>query len=296
MNTTQNPSYELTPSDKLFYKLMGFYPTKAGTAFELISTAVTMIMQTYKTAKHNLIIEGNSSASHQIDGIVDSVAIEAKDHSAGKKITKVSIGEVMKHEAAICDIKEVSSGMFFSSSGFSQPAKQYADGLCIDFFQKAIQLVHTRPATSDDEKGRIKCIDVQIHALFPEYKFQIILSEEVVNSMQEEYNNANYLPILCNALGTEVLSFEEAIDAQYDDKESNLFEQKVETKDMYIKTQAQQLIPIKGFVFNRNIHHETITFRITANGTPVLWVKSDSLEINKLFTDIELRNEINKLI
>ena len=45
MNTTQIPTYQITPSDKLFRQLMGYYPAKAGASFELIATAVTYILQ-----------------------------------------------------------------------------------------------------------------------------------------------------------------------------------------------------------------------------------------------------------
>ena len=76
MNTTQIPTYQITPSDKLFRQLMGYYPAKAGASFELIATAVTYILQKGENAQHDKRIEGLTSAIHQIDGVVDGVAVD----------------------------------------------------------------------------------------------------------------------------------------------------------------------------------------------------------------------------
>lgn len=296
MNTTQYPTYSLTPSDKLFYQLMGFYPVKAGTAYELISDAVTMIVTPHEKAKHDIILKGRTKAPHQIDGLVDDIAIEAKDHSAGETSTKVSIGEVMKHEAAVCDLEETTKGFFFSSTGFTSTAKQYAEGLCEALFQKGISLVHSRPSTPADEKGRIKCITVNIEINMPDYQYQVLLSDKIMKKLQKANKDVKCLNILYDKQRRERCSFDDAVDAKYTDKNIDIHNQKIETPNLYIKTQENVFIPIEGFIVNKTILKETISFDITADGKPVLWVKSDSLKINKLFTDVELKREIEKLI
>ena len=85
MTPIQAPTYNITPCDKLFYQLMHFYPSKAGTSFELIASAVTKIMQKSITAKHDVKIEGKTTAIHQIDGVVSSIVVEAKDYADGKQ-------------------------------------------------------------------------------------------------------------------------------------------------------------------------------------------------------------------
>ena len=296
MNKTQEPTYQLTPSDKLFYQLMGFYPAKAGTAYELISDAVTMIVTPHEKAKHDIILKGHTKAPHQIDGLVDDIAVEAKDHSAGQTSTRVSIGEVMKHEAAICDLEETTKGYFFSSSGFTSTAKQYAEGLCEELFQKGISLVHSRPSTPADEEGRIKRITVNIVINIPDYQYQILLSDNIIKQLQKANNDVKCLNILYNQQGEKICSFDELVDTKFVDISKEIHKQKIETPHLYIKTQEDVILPIEGFIVDKIIQKESISFDVTPNGNPVLWVKSDSLKINKLFTDEDLIREISKLL
>ena len=66
-----------------------------------------IILKSGENTQHDKKIEGLTSAIHQIDGVVDGVAVEAKDHAAGQKMHAVGIGEIRNFEAAICDIKEI---------------------------------------------------------------------------------------------------------------------------------------------------------------------------------------------
>lgn len=296
MKTTQSPTYQLTPSDKLFYQLMGFYPAKAGTAFELISTAVTMIITPHEEAKHDVTLIGHTQAPHQIDGMVDDIAIEAKDHSAGKKQVKVSIGEVMKHETAICDLKETTKGLFFSSSGFSPNAMQFAEGLSEDIHQKLIQLLHSRPSAPKDEKGRIMRIQVNLEFKIPDYKYQVLLPDNVLIKLKNGNKNVRCQNILYDAQGRMVSMFDDVVDELYPDLNIDVQGQKVDTPNKYILTDDNRLFPLDGFICSRTIRTESHPFEVAIKGKPVLLVKSDSLNINKLFTDVELKEEIEKLL
>lgn len=234
MNTTQNPTYDITPSDKLFYQLMGFYPVKAGTAYELISDAVTMIVAPHEQARHDVILTGHTKAPHQIDGLVDDIAIEAKDHSAGKKQAKVSIGEVMKHEAAICDLQETTKGLFFSSSGFSSKAIRFAEGLSEDIHQKVIQLLHSRPSFPEDEKGRIMRIQVNLEFKIPEYQYQVLLSDDIWKKLKKDDKNVKCLNLLYDAQGKRICMFDDIVDQLYPDFTVDIRGQKFDTPSKYI--------------------------------------------------------------
>ena len=81
MNFTYTPKYKKTPSDELFKQLYCFYPKKAGTSHELISTAtywhliekdniVDVILENkFVESKHDVRVK--DVAEHQIDGIVE---------------------------------------------------------------------------------------------------------------------------------------------------------------------------------------------------------------------------------
>ena len=66
MNFTLNPKYRKTPSEDLFYKLFGFYPKKAGTAFELIATAVMWHLVEKEDIANVILQESSFNASHDV--------------------------------------------------------------------------------------------------------------------------------------------------------------------------------------------------------------------------------------
>lgn len=53
--------YIKSPIDELFYSLMGFYPTKEGAAYEIISAAALSLLE-HREAKHNQFLIGLSAS------------------------------------------------------------------------------------------------------------------------------------------------------------------------------------------------------------------------------------------
>ena len=294
MNKTQEPTYQVTPSDKLFYQLMGFYPAKAGASFELIATAVTNILQQEEKALHDQKIKGLTTATHQIDGVVGNVAVEAKDHAAGKREHAVSIGEVRNFEGAICDIQEIESGKFWTSTRFTRDAKTYANGLSPVNKQKIIQLFQCRPSIDSDRKERIETIILNIIVCNNDDQYQLCLQEKeakLVNSLP----TIGYFPVFYDENGTQTRTFVEAIKDKYGEF-VDIENGKIKSNNEYVLINNNTLIPLTGIIINRKVVRDTETIIIKSEGNPVLLVICEDAKLDKLFTDIELKREISNIL
>lgn len=154
----------LSPEDELYKRLTGELPNKAGTAYERLATAATMLILNSKDARHDVSEEGISGTSHQLDGVIDgSIILEAKDHSISGE--KVNLNELQNHQGAMLDLKEAKTGFFASSTGYTKDAVQYATGT--DCHPRLIKtdIADIRHSTPEDEKGRIK--EIQINIIYP---------------------------------------------------------------------------------------------------------------------------------
>lgn len=296
MTPTQKPTYPITPCDKLFYQLMHFYPSKAGTSFELIASAVTKMIQNSVNAKHDVKIKGMTTAKHQIDGIVGDVAIEAKDHAAGKKEQAVSIGEIRSFEAAICDIEEVEEGRFWTSTRYTKDAQTYATGLSLENRQKIIKIFQSRPSTEEDRVGRCEKIQLQIVAYAPNDKIQIDVQQKEADYINSLPNHQKaYILAFYDANGNQTRTFDEAISLKYGAFEK-VKKGKIKSENESIKLINGTLVPINGFIFERTIEKEIIECTIESEGKPVLLVECKEESLNKLFTDNELKREISLML
>jgi len=90
---------------------------------------------------------------------------EAKDYSALG--TKVGRGDLQKLGGALPDLREVDAGAFFSATGYTKPAKQYASAATSITGGKAISLYEIDVSTEEDEKGIVKAIVINMHAIIP---------------------------------------------------------------------------------------------------------------------------------
>lgn len=296
MTPTQTPTYDVSPCDKLFYQLMHFYPSKAGTSFELIASAVTKIIQDSANAKHDVKIEGKTTAIHQIDGVVDNVAVEAKDHAAGKKEKAVSIGEIRSFEAAMCDLEEIEEGRFWTSTKFSKDAKKYATGLSSKNRQKAIKMFHSRPSTDEDRIGRCEKINLEIVAYIPTKNIDIYMQQKEADYLNSLPDSQKAFPMaFFDAEGNQTRTFDEAISQEYGDSE-NVTNGKIVSENECIKLVNDTLVPIDGFKFERTITEEVLKYTIESKGEPVLFVECEEEKLNKLFTDFDLVRAISLII
>jgi len=152
--------YEKSPIDDFFFSLYGFYPTKAGRAYELLSNAALMLIKGESEASYDQFVKGEySDQVYQIDGVIGEISIEAKDHTI--KNEKVKRPEVQSQEGGLIDLP-FNEGIFTSATGYTINAKKYADGTSINPTAKKIELFNIRPSTIEDEKGRVKTVIFEI--------------------------------------------------------------------------------------------------------------------------------------
>lgn len=60
---------EKSEIDELFFRLMGYYPTKAGQAFEMISAAALGIVRS-QMAEHNTFLKGESGGRQRMISVI----------------------------------------------------------------------------------------------------------------------------------------------------------------------------------------------------------------------------------
>lgn len=315
MNFTLNPKYKKTPSEELFYQLFGFYPKKAGTAFELIATAVmwylaekddivnVVLNKSFFSGSHDIKVK--DVASHQIDGIIScknkdgkaicEMALEAKDHNQNSKAKKVEIEEVQKLDSTIRDIERFDSGVFFTSTDFTKEAINFVKGLNPQKHQKDIKVYKSRPSTKEDEAGRIKgfrinySFNIPYHLIVPYFSNNSHLPYPIVCVY------GNPLPIY-NAQGQQISDSSQEIIKKYGDN-SNVIGGFVGIVGCLKNLFNGNLDPIIGFAFATKIETISDTQEIKPNGNPILYVKSIIDEnVDILLTDTDLKEKISLLL
>lgn len=137
--------------------------TSLGTAYEQFVQSVYQAIidssdvNTIKV-QHNVVVEGRSGCSHQIDvywefevaGKKYNTAIECKSYN-----TRVSIGKIRDFYGVLIDVPNL-TGIFATKKGFQSGAKTYAEHYSID-------LKEVREPSDDDWEGRVKNIELKVH-------------------------------------------------------------------------------------------------------------------------------------
>ena len=143
-------SYEKSSIDEFFHGIYGFYPEKAGQAYELLVNAALKIINKDLDVKYNQFKEGiYSQQKYQLDGIKDDKeSIEAKDYTIRNE--KVGRPDVQKQEGGLIDLP-YEGGIFASATGYTRNAEKYAEGTYKNPNGKPIDLYDIRPSTEEDE-------------------------------------------------------------------------------------------------------------------------------------------------
>ena len=173
---------EKSEIDELFFRLMGYYPTKAGQAYEMISAAALGIVKA-QIAEHNKFMKGESGGRpYQLDGLLNgNIMVESKDYTLDDK--KVGRPDLQKLQGALTDLPQIKEGIFTSATNYSKDAIKYAEGTEINDLQKKITTVDVRPSTVDDEKGRIIVTGVIVG-----FVAKAIIKTGVIKRQREKYN------------------------------------------------------------------------------------------------------------
>lgn len=301
---------ELSQIDKLFYKLMGYCPAKAGAAYEIISDAVYAIVKGVNV-KHNQFIKTQyCDTKFQLDGLAqadngDKQMIECKDYTISN--SPVGRGELQTLQGALTDL-DVTSGVFTSATDFTEDAKEYAKGTYKNPKQVGIDLMHVRPSQDSDRKGRIEKICCTINARGLDFKSNCIkpifgkgakeifekqgligkpLSlklEYIFNSKGEPQTSIHDYTLGLNKL------------VKLDDHTQTKIQGKDLMDDACISLADGTLCPIEGMLYDIPIYDFNYEFTINQKGEPVILVKSQDGTTDKLITDKQLKEYIVKVV
>jgi len=158
-----------SPIDKIFEEIFGHSLTKSGAAFEQLAAIAVHIISGGEVTHDDKLRGEFSKTLYQIDvhhRTNDSFVMgEAKDYSA--KNGKVGRGDLQKLVGALPDLKDIDAGAFFSATGYTNPAKKYAEK-SENIIGKPISLYELRPSTEVDERGYIKTIVINIQMIMPQ--------------------------------------------------------------------------------------------------------------------------------
>lgn len=160
-----------SPIDELYKEIFGIDPGKSGAAFERLAAIATYLMSEGDVVHDDKLRGQFSNTLYQLDIhnklANGSVMGEAKDFSERAK--KVGRADLQKLGGALPDLKDINSGLFFSATNYTGPARKYAKS-AQKIVGKPIQLWELRPGTEEDENGFIKTIYIQILINSPDHQ------------------------------------------------------------------------------------------------------------------------------
>ena len=163
---------------------------------------------------------------HQSDNGEKTTMGEAKDYS--DRGAKVGRGDIQKIAGALPDLPSVKSGAFFSATGFTSPARKYAQASELLTGGKEIALYNIHPSSEKDDNGFIKKIILTIHFDIPnpqQGNFKPILTNNSVKLLQDiflkngktEFSHPLGLSEFYNSEGNTILSLAELTASGYGD-------------------------------------------------------------------------------
>ena len=296
---------EKSEIDELFYRLMGYYPNKAGEAYEIISAAALGIVKKQE-AEHNRFLQGESGGRpYQIDGLLNgNVMVESKDYTIEDK--KVGRPDLQKMEGALTDLPGIEEGYFTSATDYSRDAVKYAKGTETNERHKEITTFDVRPSTPEDKKGRVLSIHVTMNWASPNFdrgktsfKFaegsrKMIEDYMKQHGMKECSLTASVLYDKDGNCLTTIAELSRDNQPKFDDDTVTVSGEF--PIDAYLKF-YDILVPVTGIAYKDvPIERGIEKFVIETQGNASILIKSEKAGINKLLTDVELKKAIQGII
>ena len=291
-------SYEKSPIDEFFYGIYGFYPEKAGQAYELLVNAALKIINKDSDVKYNQFKEGiYSQQKYQLDGIKDDKeSIEAKDYTIRNE--KVGTPDVQKQEGGLIDLP-YEGGIFASATGYTRNAEKYAEGTYKNPNGKPIDLYDIRPSTEEDEEGRIKTIIVNINSIYLDFNNWTVTPIFTKESRDELLNQfgENRIPIMMGAIYNSdksifitVKDWTNSLNSLINFENNNdVLIGETDFSNKYILIQ-DALYGISKIRYQIPIRRDSQELRIEQDGNACLLVKNSDGTTNTLLTDVQLKN------
>jgi hypothetical protein len=287
-----------SPIDQLFFDLYGYYPPKAGQAYEMI-VAASLKLLLQKDIEYDQRERGSYSETvYQLDGVIkegdDKSMIEAKDYTIDER--KVGRADIQKLQGALTDLS-VDKGIFASATDYTKPAEKYAASSLQNPLQKPIELFHIRPSIHQDETGRINKIIINMSMHWANYRSAKWIPVWTKNGFAE---------LEKDGLTSKEISF--MIDKFYDkdgstlitihdltkfDSPGTIWEKDFVSKGSwvingYLKIQ-DKLYEVKALSYEVPYLVSEEEIVIESEGTPRLFIKNSDGSIDKLITDKELK-------
>lgn len=291
-------SYEKSSIDEFFHGIYGFYPEKAGQAYELLVNAALKIINKDSDVKYNQFKEGiYSQQKYQLDGIKDDKeSIEAKDYTIRNE--KVGRPDVQKQEGGLIDLP-YEGGIFASATGYTRNAEKYAEGTYKNPNGKPIDLYDIRPSTEEDEEGRIKTIIVNINSIYLDFNNWTVTPIFTKESREELLNQfgENRIPIMMGAIYNSdksifitVKDWTNSLNSLINFEDNNdVLIGETDFSNKYILIQ-DALYGISKIRYQIPIRRDSQELRIEQDGNACLLVKNSDGTTNTLLTDVQLKN------
>jgi len=290
-----------SPIDKVFEAIFGGIPTKAGTAFEKLASIASHIIGG-GDVKHDDKLRGEFSKTlYQLDvhHLTDDAATmgEAKDYTI--RNSKVGRPDLQKLGGALPDLKDIDAGSFFSATGYTKPAKQYAKE-AKNITGKSITLYGLRPSTELDEHGFIKTIVITMHIIIPrpeQAKWLPHLTKKGKESLKillkEGEDRLEYqMSLRCfyDDSGKETLSLQELTSYGYGDinQDSGKSHACFCLKGYYMDINGV-LAELNGLEYELPYSHTTQELRITDDSENRLTLSDEAGNVLKILTDKKLK-------
>lgn len=152
-------------------------------AFEKFVAIATRHRSERGHVTHDAVLKGDhSGTAYQIDVLhrdSDSQSMgEAKDYSL--RGGKVGPADVQKLVGALCDLDYIDTGVFWSATNYTEPARLYAEA-AFEMSGKSITLMVLRPSTPEDESRFVRTIITTGRHYFPlvdESRFTVHWTQE----------------------------------------------------------------------------------------------------------------------
>lgn len=291
--------------DELYFRLYGEHQSKEGQALERLSGVAFKLLEEQRRVQYDQQVRGKYSGTvYQVDGLIgegdEQVMVEAKDYSVRGE--KVGRADLQKMEGALTDL-DIAEGRFVSATDYTNRAKPYAKSTETNPKQNPISLYHVRPSTLEDEKKRIKTILVTIiaHGLdFERGQYMPLINHEFFESIkdrikEEGEEQKTILFHFYDADGNVEETFENVTRQLNDRLPKNpekgfVLEGRWDfAQPVYVDMEPLGRVPIDALQYKVPTYHDECSFAIDQKGNPVLLIKSEDGTVDKLFTDLQLK-------
>lgn len=293
----EDPKYNKSENDELFHEIFGYYPTKAGKAYEILSTAAYAIAARASDAILDTRVKGKCGVLHQLDGRLmvadDDVQLEAKDYKS-----KIGIGKISEVKGRLSDLPV--DRAVFAAKQYTKPARKFAKGTFDNGDNKGVTLLDIRKSQNKDLLGRIGTIKIRISVpQFPdmsmiEWFFTVSPSIErtITDDGIDIQSEKGILIVDDNEIFKEIIpEFEKDALSRIRGKSLNdgdMITGVLQNQGLYAKLSNGKRYPIENFYYRVPICIINDETEVKPNGEPVIYIKSDDGTIDKLITDKDL--------